>query len=56
MDVWCVPSVGDQKQESWRFLVKERIAEIAKLTTLFLEGFEKKLGFKIYDLVFVLVN
>ena len=41
--LWYVLSVNDQIQESWRLLVKERIANIAKLRTPFfvkqIEGF-----------------
>ena len=34
-----VPSVDNQNRESWRLLVKECIANIGKLRTLFLECF-----------------
>ena len=35
-----VPSVEDRNQESWRLLVKERIANIGKLKTIFLKRFD----------------
>ena len=35
MSYGCAPFVGDRNQEGWRLLVKERIAKIAKLRTLF---------------------
>ena len=34
-----VPSVDNRNQESWRLLVEERVANIAKLRTPFLERF-----------------
>ena len=47
-----VPSVNDQNQESWRLLVEERIANIAKLGTSFFWNvsikkflLKKKMGF-----------
>ena len=45
---FCVPSVGDWNQESGRFLVEERIVKIAKLKTMFLEDFKKKLVVEIF--------
>ena len=49
MDMLCaVPFVGDHNQESWRLLVKELIAKIAKQRTPFLGRFPKKLGFEMF--------
>ena len=40
VDVFCIPSVSIRKRESCRILVKESIAYIGNLRTLFLELFD----------------
>ena len=53
--VYNIPSVNDRNRESWRLVVKERIANIAKqITPFFWEGFNDflcfstNLGFKVF--------
>ena len=49
MDVFCVPSVGDRIQESWRLLIKDRFAKKFKLRDpFFLEGFINFLDLKFF--------
>ena len=43
LNVSCVPSVGDQNQESWRLLVEERIARNLHTENIFLNGKKKKM-------------